>query len=165
MWESWTTYGYDEDNLFDRFNSTDFEPAANGQFQLLISLCKLAQKTVNNSVSQLIATNYIDAQLISSILLDKRINTTINEFQRTTPEVFLDTFDLIREMIGANMLMSVYGTNWKFKDVNISEIFRSFFCKSITNIPRLYQLQVLATIPILTCRVSSLPIQTPQAKS
>ncbi|CAF0796397.1 unnamed protein product [Didymodactylos carnosus] len=118
---SWIEYVYENDNLFPRFNHTDFRATATGQFQLLSSLCRLSQKTVNDSVSQLASTDFINAQLIASNLLDSRIQTTISEFQLRTPTSFISMLDLIRDVTGTNMLMSMYSTNWKYSDVNINK--------------------------------------------
>jgi hypothetical protein len=138
MSNNWIAYVYGAGNLSTRFNRTIFEAQVNGQFQLLVSLCELSQKTVRDGLLQLGATDYIDAQLTSSILLDKRINTTISEFQLRTSKSFLGTLDLIREMTGANMLMSVYGSSWKFDDFDILRKFPLFTGKSTRNVRRLH---------------------------
>ena len=117
MSNNWTLYIYTE-NQFSSFDRTDFRATAISQFQLLASLCQLSQKTVNNTLSQLLASNYIDAQLTSSILFEKRIQGIIDQFQLRTPKTFLNTFNLIREISAANMLMSVYATNWNFLSLN-----------------------------------------------
>jgi hypothetical protein len=155
MSNNWIAYVYGEGNLSTPFRRTDFETQVNGQFQLLVSLCEISQKIVHDSLLQLGATDYIDAQLTSLILLTKRINTTIGEFQLKTSKLFLGTLDLIREMTGANMLMSIYGSSWKFNDFDISREVPMFLGKSIRNIRRLHRLSMPATIPIPTCRVPS----------
>lgn len=73
--------GYTHDNERNRFsqfnNHTDYGAQVIGQFQLLVSFCKLSQKTIHDSLSQLVATDYVNNQLISPVLLDKQINVTI----------------------------------------------------------------------------------------
>jgi hypothetical protein len=138
MSKNWIAYIYDEGNLSTRFDRTNFGAQINGQFQLLVSLCELSQKTVHDGLLQLGATDYIDAQLTPSILLEKRINTTISGFQLRTYKSFLGTLDLIREMTGANTLMSIYGSSWKFNDFDISREHSIFTGKSIRNIRRLH---------------------------
>ena len=120
--ERWFAYVYGEDSQWTDFNRTDFQATAIGQFQLLISLCLLSQETVKNSLSELLATYYINAQIASASLLDKRIQGIVHEFRLRIPKSFLNTLNIIRETSRANMLMSMYGSNWKFirRDVSIS---------------------------------------------
>lgn len=117
MSNDWTSYIYNK-NQFSSFDHTDFQDTALSQFQLLATLCQLSEKTVNNTLSQLLASNYIDAQLTSFNSFEKRIQGTIDQFQLRTPKTFLNTFNLIREILAANMLMSVHLTNWNFQNFN-----------------------------------------------
>jgi hypothetical protein len=81
---------------------------------LLASFCQLSQETVNNSLSQLGVSDFINTELLSSSLFDDHIRTTINQFQLTMPNLFENTLSLIRETTGANMLMTVLSTSWIF---------------------------------------------------
>jgi hypothetical protein len=110
----WIEYLYGEGDLVRRFVPTDFRASATGQFQLLASLCQLSQETINDSLSQLMTSDMINSQLLSSNLLDERLQTMINEFKFTTPNLLISTLNLIREMTGANMIMSILSTNWRF---------------------------------------------------
>jgi hypothetical protein len=74
------------------------------------------KETVINSLSQLATTDYVNTQLTSSNVLDKQIQIIISELHLKIPQSFLSILNLIREITGANMLMSVYSTNWKFVD-------------------------------------------------
>jgi hypothetical protein len=112
--ERWIKHLYGDKQPVDRFNSTDFYYSASGQFQLLSSLCELSKETVNSSILQLNANDFINTQLLSPSLFNDRIQTTINEFQLTMPNLFVNTLSLIRETTGANMLMSVLSTSWIF---------------------------------------------------
>ena len=118
MSHNWILYVDKGIDQFIRFNRTDFRATATGQFHLLASLCKLSQKTTNNALSQLLASGYIDAQLTSAIVLGKRIQAIVEESQLRTSKTFINTFNLIRETIAANVLMSVYATNGKLKILN-----------------------------------------------
>jgi hypothetical protein len=93
--DNWVAYLYGKGNLVNLFSPTDFRYSATGQFQSLISLCKLSQETVNNSLSQLLTSDFINTDLLSWNTLDERIQTTINQFEMTMP-----------------MLMNALSTNW-----------------------------------------------------
>ncbi|UJR19158.1 hypothetical protein I4U23_022288 [Adineta vaga] len=85
-----------------------------GQFRLLTSLCELSQETINDNLIQLLTSNYINQKLLSEQLFDQLSQTTMNQFQLITPDLFLNIFNLIREMTGTNMIMSTWSTNWIF---------------------------------------------------
>ena len=112
--DRWIKYLYGDGYLTLRFPPTDFRASATGQFQLLTSLCQLSEQTVHDSLSQLMTNDLINTQMLSSDQLDQRLQQIIDEFQFTTPNSFLNALNLIREMIGANMFMSLLNTNWKF---------------------------------------------------
>ena len=112
--DRWIEYLNGDVYVSTRFPPTDFRTSATAQFQLLASLCQLSERTVRDSLSQLMTNNLINTQILSSDQLDQQLQQIIDEFQSTTPKVFLNTLNLIREMIGANMLMSMLRTNWKF---------------------------------------------------
>ena len=110
----WIKYLYGEGDSALQFPSTDFRATANNQFQLLASLCQLSQKIIHDSLLQHETSDLINAQLLSPNLLDEELRTIINEFQLTIPNLFLSTINLIREMTGANMIMSTLSINWRF---------------------------------------------------
>jgi hypothetical protein len=112
--DQWITYVYGTIPPVKQFSPTDFFYSASGQFQLLASFCQLSQETVNNSLSQLGVSDFINTELLSLTLFDDRIQTTINQFQLTIPNLFVNTLSLIRETTGANMLMTVLSTSWIF---------------------------------------------------
>ncbi|CAF4141284.1 unnamed protein product [Adineta steineri] len=110
--QDWINYLYGGGNLVYRYSFTDFRASAVGQFQLLTSLCEISQETINDSLVQLLTSDYNDRQLLSEQRLDQLIQTQINQFQLVTPNSLLNNFNLIRETIGANMIISVWSVNW-----------------------------------------------------
>ncbi|CAF3883807.1 unnamed protein product, partial [Adineta steineri] len=112
----WIKYLYGGIPPIDLYSSNDFMYSAEAQFQILASFCQLSQKIVADALIQLGASDFINTQLLSSSSLDDRIQATINEFQLTMPQLFVRSLSLIRETIGANMLMSILSTNWVFAD-------------------------------------------------
>jgi len=71
--DQWITYLYGNIPPVYQFSPTDFLYSASGQFQLLASFCQLSQETVNNSLSQLGVSDFINTELLSSTLFDDRI--------------------------------------------------------------------------------------------
>ncbi|CAF4002956.1 unnamed protein product [Adineta steineri] len=110
----WIKYLYGGIPPIDLYSPNDFMYSAEAQFQILASFCQLSQKIVADSLIQLGVSDFIDTQLLSSSSLNDRIQATINEFQLTMPQLFVRSLSLIRETIGANMLMSILSTNWIF---------------------------------------------------
>ncbi|CAF1400286.1 unnamed protein product [Adineta steineri] len=105
--QDWINYLYGAGNLVYRYSFTDFRASAVGQFQLLTSLCEISQETIIKSLVQLLTSDYNDLQLLSEQRLDQLIQSQINQFQLVTPNSLLNIFNLIRETIGANMIISV----------------------------------------------------------
>ncbi|UJR38833.1 hypothetical protein I4U23_031498 [Adineta vaga] len=110
--KTWIEYLYNPGKLSRRYDYTDFLYSATAQFQLLASLCQLSQQAVNESISQLIQSNFINSQLLSPILFNKRIQKVITQFQMAIPRLFLSILSLIRETTGANMIITTFSTSW-----------------------------------------------------
>ncbi|CAF1191491.1 unnamed protein product [Adineta ricciae] len=83
-------------------------------FPAILFLCELVQTTVNTSLAQLYARKFLSIQLISSKLFQIQIDSSVQPFIRSTPKIFERTFDLVRELIQGNALMSSHESNWKF---------------------------------------------------
>ncbi|CAF4729349.1 unnamed protein product, partial [Rotaria sp. Silwood2] len=112
--DEWIHYLYGEGNLSLRFSFDDYRYSAPGQFRSLSSLCKLTQEKVNDTLSHLLTSYYINSQLLSEILLLEQIEIILNQLQSTEFKSFLNVFNLIREILGSNMIMSAWITNWEY---------------------------------------------------
>lgn len=55
-------------------------------------------------------SDFINNQPLSSNALDERIGMIIKEFQFTIPNLFLNSLNSIRAIIGTNMIMSTLST-------------------------------------------------------
>jgi hypothetical protein len=124
--DDWIDYIY---NTIDPLvlNYTDFRRTATGQYQLLASLCELSQQVVDDGLSNLATSNFIDSQLLSSNLLNARIRTIVKDFQTTIPNAFLNSLSFIRQTTGANMLMNMFMTNWNFQYESVLTILFLFY--------------------------------------
>ncbi|CAF1455212.1 unnamed protein product [Adineta ricciae] len=125
----WISYLYNLSVRINEFDPADFYHTASGQFQLLQSLCKLSEETLNQSLIQLGESDFINTELLSPDLLENRIQSTINEFQLTMPNLFINTLSLIREMIGTNMILTVFSTNWLIETPSV--LFHGKFAHTI----------------------------------
>ncbi|CAF1195609.1 unnamed protein product [Adineta steineri] len=114
----WILYLYEKRFSNNESSADDFYHSAVGQFKLLSSFCTLSKETVNNSIIQLIASDFINSQLLSPDVLNVQILTIINQFQLTMPQIFINSLLLIREITQANMILSVFLTNWMFEPVH-----------------------------------------------
>ncbi|UJR12054.1 hypothetical protein I4U23_016232 [Adineta vaga] len=113
--DRWIAYLYDNGTIFDRFIETDFRASAFAQFQLLSSFCNLSQKIVNDSLRQLIKSDFINSDLLLSEQLNEIIQSTIDELKLTIPSVLLTTLALIRETTQVNKIMTSISTSWRLK--------------------------------------------------
>lgn len=117
--DRWIAYIYDESNFTQKYPSSDFRYSASAQFQLLASLCQLAQETVNITLTALATSDFINAELLSKDSLYERIQMTVDQIKTTMPNSYLTTLSLIRETTGANMLMGGPASAWVYDTPNI----------------------------------------------
>ena len=111
--ELWVVY-YSPHGGFYQNITLEYGYSAAGQLQALVSLCRLAKSIVNNAVSQLLASDFINAEVLSTDALDTRIQTVINTFKTTLPSAVVSSLSLIRETTAANMIMTTFYSNWQF---------------------------------------------------
>ncbi|CAF2215269.1 unnamed protein product, partial [Rotaria magnacalcarata] len=112
--DEWIHYLYGEGNVFLRFSFDDYRYSALGQFISLSSLCQLSQENVNSTLSQLGTSYFINSQLLSENLLIEKIEIILNQLQSTASSSFFNIFNLTREIIGSNRMMSALITNWEY---------------------------------------------------
>ncbi|UJR07361.1 hypothetical protein I4U23_011647 [Adineta vaga] len=110
--DRWIVYLYGEGDLIERFSPTDFRYSASAQFQLLASLCRFSQGAINDTLMQLVTSDFMNANLLSVQSLNERIQSTIDEFKATIPSSYVSTLTIVRETTGSNMLLSSLITNW-----------------------------------------------------
>ncbi|CAF1342020.1 unnamed protein product [Rotaria sp. Silwood1] len=108
--QQWFDYLYNKQRINDR----NFLATASIQFQVLASLCKLTQETINISLTQFYSTKFISGQLNLNETFQKQINSILKIFQRSISQTFKRTLDMIHEVIHGNFYMTIFQTNWKF---------------------------------------------------
>jgi hypothetical protein len=107
-----------------RFNPVDYQFTAISQFRFLSSVCQLTKEAFNDALLNLNKSELIDFYLVSPILFEEQIQSSINQFQNNTPNSFLSTLQLVRHMSTANTLANLFETNWKW--LNMSNNSRNY---------------------------------------
>ncbi|CAF1345565.1 unnamed protein product [Rotaria sordida] len=127
----WIDYIY---NTIDPFhlNYTDFRITATGQYQLLASFCQLSRQVLDDALSNLLTSHFIDTELLSYNVLYERIQSSLKEFQMTIPNSFLNSLSVIRQTTGANMLMNMFMTSSKFQYEPAFAIFSIFYTRPLS---------------------------------
>lgn len=115
----WINYLYGEGHLSRRFSFDDYRRSAPGQFLLLSSFCKLSQEKVNYATEELFSSNFINSFLLSENDLFEQIQIILHRLHLSASNSFLNIVNLIREIIGSNMIMSAWNTNWKYISVSM----------------------------------------------
>ncbi|UJR18099.1 hypothetical protein I4U23_004999 [Adineta vaga] len=108
--QQWFEYLYDEKKTYEK----NYHATASAQFQILSSLCKQAQETVNTSLIQFYSTKLTSGQLISSDSLKIQVDSTVNSFEKAMPQTFKQALNILNNFIHGNALITTYETNWKF---------------------------------------------------
>jgi len=92
----------------------DFRAIAPAIFQLLKSMCDLANDTVLNALSQFEKTQFVSPQLLKADLFLKQMNLTIQQFQSSLPNYLLSLWHLTRNVTYMNQFISGLLTNVGF---------------------------------------------------
>ncbi|CAF0982336.1 unnamed protein product [Adineta ricciae] len=108
--DEWIRYLY----IVDVANYQDFSGMVSFQFKLLKSLCRLLQETVSSSLMQFYSTSWVNNQLISRDSFRKRVDNTVEIFQKSTKETFKQVFRMTREILHGNAILTTYHSNWGY---------------------------------------------------
>ncbi|CAF1436855.1 unnamed protein product [Adineta ricciae] len=109
--QKWIDHLFQIGNLYH----SSFHDVASLQFQVLKSLCRLIQETINSSLTQFDSTRLITNQLIREDIFENRINTIIKVFQKSTRQTFQEVFQISREIFHGNAFVSLSEKNWKYQ--------------------------------------------------
>ena len=114
---SWISLLYSSRAGID-YSYDDYRVFAVPQFQLLSSLCTLANETLNDAISQFSA-NIITNEIVQSIESIKiQADSAVSQFVLSTPRTFVRTLDFIRYMAQGNGIVSSIFSNWHFVLLN-----------------------------------------------
>ena len=111
--EFWSVYYSSQSELYKNI-TLEYAYSAGGQLLALASLCKLSERIVSNAILQLLSSVFINTEILSSQVLDTRIQTVIDTFTIALSTEVVGLLSLIREITAANMMMTTFSSNWKF---------------------------------------------------
>lgn len=109
--QAWFNAIFDSSNTFAYF---DFRRTAVANFQLLSSLCELANDTLMNARSSFLTKKFISTKVISSDDFSSQIEAAIPIFQLNSQSDFMQTLQLIRDITSGNAFMTVYTSSWRY---------------------------------------------------
>ena len=111
--ELWIIYYGPQHELY-RNITLEYGYSGAGQLQALLSLCKLSESIVTNGVLQLLASDFINSDVLSKSILETQIETVIKTFTTALPRAVVGSLSLIREITAVNSIMTTFSSNWKF---------------------------------------------------
>ena len=93
----------------------DFHLFAVPQFNLLASLCNLANSTLTDELKSFNAKPFVSIQAQSYYTIATQADGILTHFRLSIPRVFVRTLDFIREMAQSNLIVSNILSNWNFR--------------------------------------------------
>ncbi|CAF1335115.1 unnamed protein product [Adineta steineri] len=107
------------DSTYATTNAFTLQGTIFSHFQALRALCNLVKDFVNDAEQQYLVSSIISTLMIDRDLFEKETNASLNEFQSTLPNSFLNSFQMIRGLMQGNGFISAYSTNWYYVTKNI----------------------------------------------
>ncbi|CAF1389226.1 unnamed protein product [Adineta ricciae] len=112
------------------YDRRDIRVRGSAYFSFLLSLCKISEITIDNSINQFLNDIFINTQLITKSELEIQIDLVILQFRNITLEKFSESFKLLRDIVNGNAFISSYSLNWYWwKD--LKDTFVTFPIKSV----------------------------------
>ncbi|CAF2722449.1 unnamed protein product [Rotaria sp. Silwood2] len=93
---------------------TDFGIGGGAYFQLLSTLCKLAQAAIQKSIDEFQIKTFLSAQAISEFQFLSRMTDITSQFESNTASRFSHAIQLVRDFVHGNTFVSSYAFNWYF---------------------------------------------------
>ena len=75
-------------------------------FQLLSTLCHMADQTIQDSLQSFYRTKFVTSQVISSQSFQTQIDLIVEQFKRTVPESFQRTLNLLKTNFETNLFVT-----------------------------------------------------------
>ena len=101
--------------------STDFRYVGSVLFGILASFCRLANRTITDSLPNFYSTRYISSKMINVQEFNEEIQSIIDRYISTSSTAFAQSFKLIRDISYTNGLISGLQTNFRYysRDYNL----------------------------------------------
>ncbi|CAF1008864.1 unnamed protein product [Adineta steineri] len=139
------------DSTYATSNAFTLQGTIFSHFQALAALCNLVKDSVNDAQQQYLVSYIISTLMIDFDLFEKETNASLNEFQLTLPNSFLNSLQIIRGLMQGNGFVSAYSTNWYYitKNINLGSM---LYLK-----PQYYGSDMCNCATLSTCTQSSTP--------
>ncbi|CAF0734638.1 unnamed protein product [Adineta steineri] len=138
-------------SIYATANAFTLQGTIFSHFQALAALCNLVKDFVDNAQQQYFVSSMISTLMINLDLFEKETNASLNEFQSTLPNSFLNSLQIIRGLMQGNGFVSAYSTNWYYITKNINLDSMLFFK------PQYYGSDMCNCATLSTCTQSSTP--------
>ncbi|CAF1289595.1 unnamed protein product [Adineta steineri] len=133
------------------FFTNDIRYQSRIHFQLLSTLCRIAQQTVNDSLQSFYRTKFITNKVITLSSFKTQVDSIIEQFKRTVPGSYQHALELIQANPEVNQLIVPLNSDFvSTKDIYNNEVFSlkparhvfdyRFICKSPSNMCLCYVL-------------------------
>ncbi|CAF1509886.1 unnamed protein product, partial [Adineta steineri] len=96
------------DSTYARDNAFTLQGTMFSHFQALLILCNLVKDAVSDARQDYLTSSVISASMIDYNTFNEQMNASLSQFKSTLPNQFLNNFQLIRDMVQANGLVSLY---------------------------------------------------------
>lgn len=100
-------------NPVREFFVNDIRYLSKMHFQLLSTLCRVANQTINENLDAFYETKLITQRLLSRSFFESQTNLMIDEFKRSTPESYQRTLQLIQANAEINQFVTPLNSNFE----------------------------------------------------
>ncbi|CAF3353010.1 unnamed protein product [Rotaria sp. Silwood1] len=104
----------DFENLTDFLRISDYRLFLSAHLQFLSGLCYQAIKHVNDTLRSFTSNFLSTSRLLSQSLFDKQLSNLTYQTEAHIPTLFVRALESVHAINHGNVLMTVYGSNYKF---------------------------------------------------
>ncbi|CAF0911325.1 unnamed protein product [Rotaria sp. Silwood1] len=104
----------DFENLTDFLRISDYRLFLSAHLQFLSGLCYQAIKHVNDTLRSFTSNFLSTSRLLSQSLFDKQLSNLTYQTEAHIPALFVRALESVQAINHGNVLMTVYGSNYKF---------------------------------------------------
>ena len=101
------------ENNFSLLLTHDIRYQSQFHFQLLSTLCYMANQTIQDFLQLFYQTKFISNQMLSNQSFQIQIDLIMDQFKRTVPESFQRTFNLIKTNFENNLFITPMNSNFR----------------------------------------------------
>lgn len=99
------------------YDVRDYRRFLFAHLQLLSGLCTLSMRSVNDSIGQLLSSQFVTAELLPREAFDEQIGLAIEQTKSDAPSKLTHLLSLLRVTNHGNAIITAYGTNFQYIDL------------------------------------------------